>query len=111
MFALRIIEVTEKLPNRTTGWVLGKQLLRSATSVSANYRAARRARSSNEYVAKISIVVEESDEAAHWLDLIQAANLLPPSVAAPLLDEADQLTRIFAAIRRTAIDNRDASGK
>jgi four helix bundle protein len=74
-FALRVIKLVQALPRNMTADVLGKQLLRSATSVAANYRAACRARSQAEFVAKMSIVVEESDESLFWLELIGDSGL------------------------------------
>lgn len=101
-FALRVIKLVEALPSSATGRVMGNQLLRSATSVAANYRAARRGRSKKEFVAKISIVVEEADESAFWLELIIDAQLLKPVLASELLEEAQNLTRLFAKSRKTA---------
>lgn len=101
-FALRVIKLVEALPSNTAGREIGRQVLRSATSASANYRAARRARSPKEFLAKICIVVEETDESAHWLELIVEAELLSAQKVTPLLQEATELMRIFAATRATA---------
>ena len=101
-FALRAIKLVEALPRSRTADVIGKQLLRSATSVGANYRAACRARSKREFIAKIGIVEEESDESLFWLELIVEASLMRPSRVAHLLREADELTAIFVATGRTA---------
>lgn len=102
-FALRVIRLVEALPATVAGREIGRQLLRSATSVSANYRAARHARSRKEFIAKLGVVVEESDESHHWLDLLIDAELMSEEKAGPLRDEADELTRIFASTRRSAI--------
>ena len=101
-FTLRVMKLVEALPNSIVGWEFGRQLLRSSASVSANYRAARRARSRKEFVAKIGIVVEEIDESEHWLDLIIEGELLPEAKVEPLRTEAEELTHIFAKTQRTA---------
>lgn len=80
----------------------GGQIARSACSVAANYRAAQRARSRAEFVSKITQVLEEADESEFWLDFIVQAELLPPRRLADLRQEAGELVRIFAAMRRTA---------
>ena len=69
-YALRIIKLVEALPKTTTGRTIGNQLIRSGTSIGANYRAALRARSKLEFIAKLGIVVEEADESAFWLEII-----------------------------------------
>jgi four helix bundle protein len=81
---------------------MGKQLLRSATSVAANYRAAGRARSRAEWIAKLGLVVEEADESLFWLEMMADCELIRPSRIASLADEAQQLTAIFTASQRTA---------
>ncbi len=112
-FALRVIRVVESLPRTMTGKAIGGQLIRSGTSVGANYRAACRARSKAEFAAKIGTVVEEADETAFWLELLIASQILPPSRLQPLLAETNELTAIFAAARKTvsraAIINRQSS--
>lgn len=101
-FALRIIKLVEALPNSRTGDVLGKQLLRSGTSVGANYRAACRARSDAEFRAKIGIVEEESDESAFWLELITDAGLMKAPLTNALLKEANELTAIMVSSIKTS---------
>ncbi|TAH48223.1 MAG: four helix bundle protein [Chloroflexota bacterium] len=101
-FALRTIQLCESLPETRTGRVIANQLLRSGTSVGANYRAACRARSSPDFVSKIGITLEESDESAYWMELIVEANLIPESRVSNLLQEADELTAIFNASHKTA---------
>ncbi|MEM2126074.1 MAG: four helix bundle protein [Candidatus Methanosuratincola sp.] len=101
-FALRVIKLVESLPKGMVGEVLGKQLLRSATSVAANYRAACRARSQAEFVSKMSIVVEEADESLLWLELISEAGVLNPARLQDLIKEANELTSIFVVSRATA---------
>jgi four helix bundle protein len=101
-FALRVIRLVEALPKSRTGDVISRQLLRAATSVGANYRAACRARSQVEFAAKIGIVEEEADEAAYWLELIVESGLLPAAKVQELLAEANELIAIFVASARTA---------
>ena len=82
--------------------MIGKQLLRSGTSVAANYRAACRARSKAEFIAKIGIVLEEVDESVLWIEMLIDAEILKKERVDQLLNEARQLTAIFTASRRTA---------
>jgi four helix bundle protein len=104
--ALRIIQLVMSLPKNTVSDVLGKQVLRSATSVAANYRAACKARSKAEFISKLGIVEEEADETQLWLELIMESNLMTPFRVDPLLDEFKQLTAIIASSRITARRNR-----
>jgi four helix bundle protein len=101
-FALRIIRLFRSLPGKTDTQVLGKQLLRCGTSVAANYRAACRARSRAEFVAKMGVVVEEADEAILWLELLTESGIVPLKKMESLLKEAHELTAIFTASKRTA---------
>ena len=101
-FALRVLKLIEHIPNTTGGRVLASQLARSATSVSANYRAACRARSRAEFAAKLGTVAEEADESLHWLELIRDGNFIPAKRILSLLGEADELTAIFTCGRRSA---------
>jgi four helix bundle protein len=97
-----VIRLFQHLPRSTEAQVLGKQLLRAATSVGANYRAAGRARSKAEFVAKIGIVVEEADETIFWLECLMESGIVKPDLLRDLLAEANELVAIFAASRRTA---------
>jgi four helix bundle protein len=101
-FALRIIRLFRHLPRATKAQVLGKQLLRSGTSVGANYRAAVRARSKAEFVAKMGIVVEEADEIVFWIERLIESGIVKSDLLADLLSEANELLAIFAASQRTA---------
>ncbi|MGE0042957.1 MAG: four helix bundle protein [Vicinamibacterales bacterium] len=105
-FAVDAIRLCRGLPGTLDARHIGHQLLRSATSVAANYRAACRARSRAEFVAKIGIVIEESDEALFWLEMLSLAGLAPPPSLEPLRQEANELTAIFVASRRTAMSRR-----
>jgi four helix bundle protein len=101
-FALDAMKLVGKLPSNQQGRVIGNQFLRAATSVGANYRAATRAWSHAEFIAKIGTVEEEADECCYWLELVIEGNLLPASRVTPLLKEAQELTAIFTASGRTA---------
>lgn len=101
-FALRTMRMTRALPNNPEGWVISKQILRSATSVAANYRATGRARSRAEFVSKLGIVVEEADETVFWLELLLRAELLSSAKLTPLMTEAKELLAIFAATYKSA---------
>ncbi len=97
--------MVEALPKKRSADILGTQLLRSATSVAVNYRAACRARSQAEFIAKMGIVEEESDETTAWIELIVAANLISPAKVQPLLQESNELTAITVASIKTARQN------
>ena len=101
-FALRIIRLCNALPKTAEGGVIKRQLLRSGTSIGANYSSARRGRSHADFTSKLGIVLEEADETVYWLELIVHAGLLPAKQVEPLLDEANQLVAIFVASLRTA---------
>lgn len=101
-FALRILRLFRNLPKSPEAQILDRQLLRSGTSAAANYRATCRARSRAEFVAKLGIVVEEMDETVFWLELLVDGKIVPEKRLKALLQEANELTSIFAASRRTA---------
>jgi four helix bundle protein len=101
-FALRIIKVVDALPNTRSANVIGNQLLRRGTSVGANYRAACRARSKVEFVAKLGIVEEEADECDYWLDLLVDSGLMPGKQLSELRKEAGELVAITVASIKTA---------
>jgi len=99
---LRVIKLVGALPRNTTGQIIGRQLLRSATSVGANYRAACRAQSRAEFAAKLSIVVEEADESLYWLELLEESSLIKPERLTELLKEVNELLAISVSARKTA---------
>lgn len=101
-FALRIIILVDRMPRSLAGQIIGRQLLRSATSVGANYRAACRAQSRAEFAAKLSIVVEEADETLYWLELLKESGLIQPERLRELIKEADELVAIATSSRKTA---------
>src|SRR3954465_4215403 len=100
-FAIRIFKMADSLPRSMGAQVAGRQVLRSGSSVAANYRAACRARSRAEFVAKLGIVEEEADETLFWLEMLVATGTVPEPRLKDLIDEAHQLTAIFVASRKT----------
>ena len=101
-FALRIIRMSQALPHNREANTISNQILRSATSIAGNYRAVGRARSKAEFVSKLGIVIEETDETVFWLELLAEASIVKPQRLKDLLDEANQLLAIFSAARSTA---------
>jgi len=101
-FALLVIRLCQALPRSQASTVITRQLLRSATSVGANYRAVCRARSTADFVSKLGIVLEEADETLFWLELLADGGVAHPDKTAPLRKEANELVAIFVASLRTA---------
>jgi four helix bundle protein len=101
-FALRVIEFVESLPSGKTINVIGRQLLRSGTSVGANYRSACRAKSRADFINKLNIVEEEADESLFWMELLIESNLVKTNEIKPLYDEANELLSIVIASIKTA---------
>jgi four helix bundle protein len=108
-FALRVIRLVDALPNTVKGRAIANQIMRSATSVAANYRAACRARSRAEFIAKIGVVEEEADETAFWLELIIDSRIRSEKQLKPLLKEAGELVAIMASSRKSAVANRKSA--
>jgi len=108
-FALRVMKLVDALPRTIQGRAIASQIIRSATSVAANYRAACRARSRAEFIAKIGVVEEEADETSFWLELIVDSALLTEARIRPLLTETGELIAIMAASRKSAISNRQSA--
>ena len=101
-FSLRILKLVDHLPRTMSGRAIGNQLVRCGTSVGANYRAACRSRSRAEFAAKLGIVAEEADETVYWLELLLDGKLLCETELSELLKEANELTAIFTAGRRSS---------
>lgn len=101
-FAHRCIKLSINLPNTYLGNHIKKQLIRCSTSVAANYRATCIAQSKKSFISKISIVIEEVDESHFWIEFLIDEGLLSIEMFKSLLNEADQLTRIFISSRKTA---------
>ncbi len=100
-FALQIIKLYGDLPKSTEANVIGKQLLRSGTSVGANYREAYRARSKAEFVAKLGICLQELEETHYWLELLIEADIMPETQRVPpIQSEANELIAIFTSISK-----------
>jgi four helix bundle protein len=102
-FALRILRMADTLPTSRSGNAIANQIVRSSTSVAANYRALCRAKSRADFINKTSIVEEEADESGFWLELIVDAGLMSVKRVKPLQDEAGEITAILVASRKTAI--------
>ena len=104
-FALRIIRMFSALPKTTEAQVLGKQVLRSGTSVGANYREAYRGRSKTELIAKCGDSLRELEETAYWLELLVDSGLIAADKVSALRQECDELTAIFVTILKRSKEN------
>jgi len=104
-FALDVIRLCAALPRKQEFLIIGKQLTRSATSVGANYRSARRAKSRADFLAKMAIVEEEADECMYWMELLEGLGCASEPELRRLQDEADQLVAIAVASKKTARGN------
>ncbi len=105
-FALRVIQLVEWLPKGRTAEVLGRQLLRSGTSVGANYRAACRPKSSPDFISKMGTVEEEADESLYWMELLVEAGIVKSEDLESLMKESDELLAMTVASINTAKRNR-----
>ena len=110
LFALAVIRLVESLPKARTADVLGRQLLRSGTSVGANYRAACRARSASDFIAKMGLVEEELDESAYWMELLVEGRVAQMDMVEPLMRESDELLAITVSSIKTAKVRRESQG-
>ena len=106
MFAIGIIRAFAALPKQEASRIIGRQFLRSGTSVAANYRAASRARSKAEFISKLGVVVEEADEMLFWLDLLVDSVLVGLEIVEELRNECHELVRNFSSSLATAKSNR-----
>lgn len=105
-FAVRIIKAFARLPKNEAARIIGREFLRSGTSLAANYRSACRARSAADFVSKISVVTEEADETLFWFELLLEAELVKINLVEPLMKECKELLKIFSASLTTAKRNR-----
>ena len=105
-YAGNIIRFVDGLPKGMSYEVIGKQVLRSATSTAANYRAACRARSKPDFVNKLGIVEEEADETVFWLEMLLEAKMIPELDVQPIMKEGKEILAIFSAAHRTAKSNK-----
>ena len=101
-FAIEVIKLAKSLPSDYLTAHIARQMVRSGTSVGANYRSSCRAKSEADFIAKMSIVEEEADETGYWLELLVETNRVTPKAVAATLSEADQLVRIAVASIKTA---------
>src|SRR5204863_3113018 len=108
-FALRILKLADALPKTTAGRALSSQIVRSGTSVAANYRATCRAKSSPDFIAKMGTVEEEADETLFWLELLEESALVPAAKLTAIKQEANELIAITVASIKTARRNRLAN--
>jgi four helix bundle protein len=106
-FALQILKLIDRLPDSRKGRTIANQLGRAGTAVGANYRAACRARSRAEFIARVGVVEEEADETAFWLELTIEGDVLPKGDVRELHEEAVELTAIMASSRITATRNKE----
>jgi four helix bundle protein len=105
-FALRILKLVDALPKTTAGRALASQIVRSGTSIAANYRAACRAKSPADFISKMGNVEEEADETLLWLELLEESGLVSPAKLTAIKEEADELTAITVGSIKTARRNR-----
>ncbi|MBK7094087.1 MAG: four helix bundle protein [Saprospiraceae bacterium] len=103
--AIETIKLVSSFPHKTEFYVIGNQLVKSATSTAANYRAVNRARSDKEFFAKLSIVIEECDETLFWIEILEESNLIEQNKLIKLKDETLELLKIFSKSRKTAKSN------
>ena len=101
-FALRVIRVYTALPKRTEAQVIGKQLLRSGTSIGAHYREAMRARSDAEFISKIEGGLQELEESAYWMELLVESDIFPEERLSELVGEVNELTAILVTCVKNA---------
>ena len=110
-FALDIIILVDELPDKKAGRTIGSQLIRSGTSVAANYRSVCRSRSNADFISRITVVEEEFDESQFWLEIISESALKKSDFVDKLITEASELTAIFTASGRTAKLNNPKTSK
>ncbi|HVE59471.1 MAG TPA: four helix bundle protein [Pyrinomonadaceae bacterium] len=106
-FALRIVRLVQSLPPNLVAEVLGKQLLRSGTSVGANYRASCRAKSTADFIHKLSIVEEETDESIYWMELLIEGKIIKENLLENLMDEGNQILSIVVSAIKTSKEKRN----
>jgi four helix bundle protein len=107
--AIRMIRVVESLPSTKTADVIGRQLLRSGTSVGANYRAACRGKSPADMIAKLAIVEEEADESIYWMELLSELEVVPANRLSDLIQELNEITAMVVASQKTLRQNNPKS--
>ncbi|MEB2777224.1 four helix bundle protein [Algoriphagus sp. D3-2-R+10] len=105
-FAIAIIQMTESLPRRNATYIISNQIVKSSSSIGANYRAALRGRSKAEFIAKLGIVEEEADETLYWLEILREGGIASKEIIDPLWKECNELLSIFIATIKTTKSNR-----
>jgi four helix bundle protein len=110
-FAIDIVRLTRKLPRNAEAFIIRKQIMRSATSTAANYRAACRSRTRREFIAKLGVVIEETDETLFWLEIVSELSLLDKNTVEPLQKESGEILAILLTSRQTARDNSASNNK
>ena len=106
---LKVIQLIDGLPNKSSAWVIAKQIVRSSTSIGANYRAACRAKSVPDFINKLKIVEEETDETLYWLELLEESSLVQKASIIDLLKEINEILSIIVASINTAKNNQNKS--
>lgn len=106
-FALRIIRLVQSLPPNLVADVIGKQLLRSGTSVGANYRASCRTKSTADFISKLAIVEEEADESIYWMELLVESKIVKENLLQNLMEEANQILSIIVSSIKTSKEKRN----
>jgi four helix bundle protein len=104
-FNIRCVKLCNVLPRTPAGFEIGKQLVRSSSSIGSNYRASKRAKSGKDFIYKIEVVLEESDESLYWLQLIKSSELQEGEELDQMIQEANEITSIFVASAKTAKAN------
>lgn len=102
---LEVIKLVDELPNKPSAWAIAKQIIRSSTSIGANYRAACRAKSSADFINKLKIVEEEADETQYWLEVLEESNLINPDRTETIKKETNEIVSIVVASIKTAREN------
>ncbi|MBS1762246.1 MAG: four helix bundle protein [Bacteroidetes bacterium] len=103
---LEVIKLIDELPKKDSAWAIAKQIVRSSTSIGANYRAACRAKSSKDFIYKLKIVEEEADETQYWLEILEESKLITPARIEKLKIEVNEIVSIVVASIRTASDRK-----
>jgi len=102
---LNVIKLIDNLPNKPSAWVISKQIVRSSTSIGANYRAACRAKSTPDFVNKLKIVEEETDETLYWLEILEESSLVQKEEILDLIKEVNEILSIIVASINTVKKN------
>ena len=108
---LEVIKLVDELPNKPSAWAIAKQIIRSSTSIGANYRAACRAKSSADFINKLKIVEEEADETQYWLEVLDESNLIDSDRIEAIKKEVNEIVSIVVASIKTARENENRKSK